>query len=187
MQLQLDGASLTIAQVCEAARAYAAEVALAATAREQMEHSRALIDRLAAGDDPIYAVNTGVGLLANVRIPRDELDQLQRNVIRSHCVGVGDPLSREAVRAMMLIRANVLAKGFSGIRPLVAERLCDLLNRGVTPVVPSQGSVGASGDLAPLAHMALVLIGEGEAEFGGTRLPGGEALKRAGIEPVKLQ
>ena len=96
---------------------------LSARAREQMERSRALIDRLAAGDEPIYAVNTGVGLLANVRIPRDELDQLQRNVIRSHCVGVGEPSAREAVRAMMLIRANVLAKGFSGIRPLVAERL----------------------------------------------------------------
>jgi histidine ammonia-lyase len=158
-----------------------------------MENSRALIDHLAAGDDPIYAVNTGVGLLANVRIPRGELDQLQRNVIRSHCVGVGEPLSREVVRAMMLIRANVLAKGFSGIRPLVAERLCDLLNRGVTPVVPSQGSVGASGDLAPLAHMALVLIGEGEAEFAegeadlpGAILPGAEALRRAGIEPIDL-
>jgi histidine ammonia-lyase len=151
-----------------------------------METSRALIDRLAAGDDPIYAVNTGVGLLANVRIPRGQLDQLQRNVIRSHCVGVGEPLSREVVRAMMLIRANVLAKGFSGIRPLVADRLCDLLNRGVTPVVPSQGSVGASGDLAPLAHMALVLIGEGEAEFDGVILPGAEALRRAGIEPIDL-
>jgi histidine ammonia-lyase len=158
-----------------------------------MENSRALIDRMAAGDDPIYAVNTGVGLLANVRIARGELDQLQRNVIRSHCVGVGEPLSREVVRAMMLIRANVLAKGFSGIRPLVAERLCDLLNRGVTPIVPSQGSVGASGDLAPLAHMALVLIGEGEAEFAegeadlpGAILPGAEALQRAGIEPIDL-
>ncbi len=145
-----------------------------------MNASRALIDRLAAGDAPIYAVNTGVGLLANVRIPREDLDQLQRNVIRSHCAGVGDPLAREVVRAMMLIRANVLAKGFSGIRPLVAERLCDLLNRGVTPVVPSQGSVGASGDLAPLAHMALVLIGEGEAEFDGAVLPGarGAAARR---------
>src|SRR3984957_17951610 len=186
MGLQLDGASLTIAQVCAVTRARTSEVALSATAREQMERSRALIDRLAAGDRPIYAVNTGVGLLANVRIPRGELDQLQRNVIRSHCVGVGEPLSCEVVRALMLIRANVLAKGFSGIRPLVAERLCDLLNRGVTPVVPSQGSVGASGDLAPLAHIALVLIGEGEAEFEGARLSGREALRRADIEPIVL-
>ena len=151
-----------------------------------MERSRALIDRLAAGDDPIYAVNTGVGLLADVRISREDLDQLQRNVIRSHCVGVGEPLAREVVRAMMLIRANVLACGFSGIRPLVAERLLDLLNAGVTPVVPSQGSVGASGDLAPLAHMALVLMGEGEAEFAGATMDGGEALRRAGIEPIIL-
>jgi histidine ammonia-lyase len=151
-----------------------------------MEESRALIDRLAAGDAPIYAVNTGVGLLANRRIPRGDLDQLQRNVIRSHAVGVGEPLSRHAVRAMMLIRANVLAKGVSGIRALVAERLCDLVNRGVTPVVPSQGSVGASGDLAPLAHMALVLIGEGEAEFEGAVLPGGAALERAGLEAITL-
>jgi histidine ammonia-lyase len=151
-----------------------------------MERSRALIDRLAAGDAPIYAVNTGVGLLADHRISRDDLDQLQRNVIRSHCVGVGEPLGREVVRAMMLIRANVLAIGASGIRPLVAERLFDLLNRGVTPVVPSQGSVGASGDLAPLAHMALVLIAEGEAEYEGAVMPGADALRRAGIEAIDL-
>jgi histidine ammonia-lyase len=129
-----------------------------------MLESRALIDRLAEGDEPIYAVNTGVGLLADVRIPREDLDQLQRNVVRSHATGVGEPLAREVVRAIMLIRANVLAKGLSGIRPIVAERLLDLVNRGVTPVVPSQGSVGASGDLAPLAHIALVLIGEGESD-----------------------
>src|SRR5580700_491893 len=189
MHLQLDGASLTVEDVRQASWPVVApfpQVTLSPSARRQMENSRALIDRLAAGDDPIYAVNTGVGLLANVRIPRGQLDQLQRNVIRSHCVGVGEPLPRQVVRAMMLIRANVLAKGFSGIRPLVADRLCDLLNRGVTPVVPSQGSVGASGDLAPLAHMALVLIGEGEAEFEGAVLPGAEALQRAGIEPIDL-
>src|SRR5262249_14599247 len=122
----------------------------------------------------------------DVRIPREDLDRLQRNVIRSHCTGVGDPLPRDVVRAMMLIRANVLAMGLSGIRPVVAERLCDLLNRGVTPVVPSQGSVGASGDLAPLAHMALALIAEGEAEYEGATLSAAEALRRAGIEPVEL-
>jgi histidine ammonia-lyase len=182
----IDGNTLTLAQVCEVARARRSDVALAPAARARMEESRALIDRLAAGDAPIYAVNTGVGLLANRRIPRGDLDRLQRNVIRSHAVGVGEPLSRHAVRAMMLIRANVLAKGVSGIRPLVAERLCDLVNRGVTPVVPSQGSVGASGDLAPLAHMALLLIGEGEAEFEGAVLPGGAALKRAGLEAITL-
>ncbi len=184
--LELDGTHLTLSALCAAARARTAEVVLAPAAMERMQSSRAVVDRLAAGDDPIYAVNTGVGLLADVRIPRDELDQLQRNVLRSHAAGVGEPLPREVVRAMMAIRANVLAMGYSGIRPLVAESLCSLLRRGVTPVVPSQGSVGASGDLAPLAHMALVLIGEGEAEFEGTLYPGGEALARAGLQPIEL-
>jgi len=183
--MELDGRSLTVAAVAAAARGGEA-VSLAASAVAAMERSRALIDRLAAGDDPIYAVNTGVGLLADVRIPREDLDQLQRNVIRSHAAGVGEPLGGEVVRAMMLIRANVLALGYSGIRPVVAQRLCDMVNRGVTPVVPSQGSVGASGDLAPLAHMALVLLGEGEAEFEGRVLPGGEALARAGLEAIEL-
>jgi len=187
VSLLLDGNSLAIGDVCRVARAATSEVALAPAAVEAMRASRALIERLADGDAPIYAVNTGVGLLANVRIPRGDLEQLQRNVIRSHAAGVGEPLAREVVRAMMLVRANVLAKGFSGIRPLVAGRICDLLARGVTPVVPSQGSVGASGDLAPLAHMALVLMGEGEAELAGERMPGGEALARAGIPPVELQ
>ena len=184
--MKIDGNSLTVEAVGAIARERTSAVFVDDSAVARMTASRELIDRLAAGDDPIYAVNTGVGLLANVRIPRQDLDQLQRNVIRSHSVGVGDPLPRAAVRAMMLIRANVVAKGFSGIRPLVAERLCDLLNRGVTPVVPSQGSVGASGDLAPLAHMALVLIGEGEAEFEGVVMPGADALARAGIEAIEL-
>ena len=186
MTLELDGNHLTIGETCSIARARTADVTLAPAAYEQMNASRALVERLAAGDAPIYAVNTGVGLLADVRIPPADLELLQRNVIRSHCAGVGDPLAREVVRAMMLIRANVLAKGFSGIRPVVAERICELINRGVTPVVPSQGSVGASGDLAPLAHMAMVLIGEGEAEFEGAVMPGADALRRAAIEPLTL-
>ena len=186
MTLPLDGNHLTIGETCSTARARTADVRLAPAAYQQMNASRALVDRLAAGDAPIYAVNTGVGLLADVRIPPADLERLQRNVIRSHCAGVGEPLGREVVRAMMLIRANVLAKGLSGIRPLVAERICELINLGVTPVVPSQGSVGASGDLAPLAHMAMVLIGEGEAEFEGRAMPGAAALRRAGIEPLTL-
>ena len=186
MTLHLDGDHLTIGETCAVARARTAEVTLSPAAIERMDASRAVVDRLAAGDAPIYAVNTGVGLLADVRIPPADLERLQRNVIHSHCAGVGDPLAREVVRAMMLIRANVLAKGFSGIRPLVAERICALINAGVTPVVPSQGSVGASGDLAPLAHMAMVLIGEGEAEFDGTIMPGAEALERTGLEPLTL-
>jgi histidine ammonia-lyase len=184
--VQLDGDSLTLAQVSSVARE-GEPVGVAPRAIEAMRKSRAVVERLAAGDAPVYAVNTGVGLLADLRVPAGDLETLQRNVVRSHCAGVGEPLGRAETRAMMLIRANVLAKGFSGIRPLIAERLCDLLNQGVTPVVPARGSVGASGDLAPLAHMALVLIGEGEAEFGGTRLPGAEALMRSGIEPVILQ
>ena len=183
--IALDGEQLTIEQVCGIA-AGREEIGLAPTARAKMQRSRAVVEQLAAGDQPVYGVNTGVGMLADVRVAPGELEQLQRNVVRSHAAGAGEPLAREEVRAMMAIRANVLAKGFSGIRPLVAERLCELLNRGVTPVVPSQGSVGASGDLAPLAHMALVLIGEGEAEWNGARCAGGEALRLAGIEPLTL-
>jgi histidine ammonia-lyase len=182
----LDGEHLTIEQV-ERVAAGGERVELAADARSRMLASRAVVEKLAAGDAAVYGVNTGVGLLADVRISRDELDQLQRNIVRSHAAGIGPPLERAVVRAMMLIRANVLARGCSGIRPVVAERLCDLLNRGVTPVVPSRGSAGASGDLAPLAHMALVLIGEGEAEIEGAWLPGAEALSRAGIEPLTLE
>jgi len=140
--ITLDGSSLTIEEVESAAKSDT-PVRIAEDARERMERSRAVVERLAVGNAPVYAVNTGVGLLADVRIAPGELEQLQRNVVRSHACGIGDPLSRADVRAMMLIRANVLAKGFSGIRPLVAQRLCDLLNRNVTPVVPSQGSVGA--------------------------------------------
>jgi histidine ammonia-lyase len=125
-------------------------------------------------------------LLADVRIPHPELEKLQRNVVRSHAAGAGESLSAPVVRAMMAIRANVLAIGFSGIRPAVAQMLCEMLNRGVTPVVPSQGSAGASGDLAPLAHMALVLIGEGDADFRGARYGGAEALRLAELAPLKL-
>ncbi|MFN3325663.1 MAG: histidine ammonia-lyase [Bryobacteraceae bacterium] len=181
----IDGESLTIEQVASVALS-GETVSLSAAAVERMEHSRAVVDRLAGGELPVYALNTGVGLLANRRIAASELEQLQRNVVRSHACGVGDPLPRADVRAMMLIRTNVLAKGLSGIRPVLAEKLCDLLNRDVTPIVPSKGSVGASGDLAPLAHMALVLIGEGEAEYGRRRMAGGEALRQAGIAPVTL-
>lgn len=184
--MELNGEQLSVEQVCAVA-AGKGEVGLSPEAVANMEHSRAVVERLAAGDVAVYGVNTGVGLLADVRIAPEDLDQLQRNVVRSHCAGLGDPLPRPEVRAMMLIRANVLAKGFSGIRPVVAQRLCDLLNGGITPVVPSQGSVGASGDLAPLAHMALVLIGEGEAEYQGQIYPADEALRRAHIEPLTLR
>lgn len=181
----LDGENLRVGDV--AAAAAGEPVSIAPEALDRMRRSREVVERMAAGEDPVYGVNTGVGLLADVRVAPAELAQLQRNVVRSHAAGVGPPLPRPEVRAIMVIRANVLAKGFSGIRPLVAERLCGLLNRGVTPVVPSLGSVGASGDLAPLAHIALVLIGEGEAEFEGAVLPAAEALRRAGIPPLALE
>ena len=183
--VELDGDHLTIEQVLSVAAGRETS-SLSAEATQKMLRSREVVERLAAGDQPVYGVNTGVGLLADVRVPPADLDLLQRNVVRSHAAGTGDPLARNEVRAMMLIRANVLAKGFSGIRPVVAQRLCQMLDQGVTPIVPSQGSVGASGDLAPLAHMALVLIGEGEVDLNGVRLPGARALERAGIEPLEL-
>lgn len=182
----LTGGDLTLEQVFRVA-SLDEPVEICEEAHGRMRESRAVVERLEAGEDAVYGVNTGVGLLADVRISTAELEHLQRNIVRSHAVGVGPLLSREAVRAMMLIRANVLAKGFSGIRPVVADRLCELLNRGVTPSVPGRGSAGASGDLAPLAHMALVLIGEGEADFEGRRCGGSEVLERAGIEPLTLQ
>jgi histidine ammonia-lyase len=184
--LTLTGSTLQLEDAARVARS-GEEVALAPQAIQSMRASRATVERLAEGGEPVYAVNTGFGFLSNQRIPHGDLAQLQQNLLRSHACGIGEPLDIEIVRAMMLIRANVLAKGLSGIRPLIAERLCDLLNRGVTPVVPSRGSVGASGDLAPLAHTALVLTGEGEAWYQGKQLSGAEALQAAGIEPVVLQ
>jgi histidine ammonia-lyase len=162
-------------------------VTLAADARRRMEASRAVIDRLTESDAIAYGVNTGFGDLATVRIPHEQIRQLQVNLVRSHSCGVGAPLSAPETRALLLLRANALAKGFSGVRPVLVEVLCGMLNRGVHPVVPAQGSVGASGDLAPLSHLAQVIIGEGEAMFQGERLPGGEAMRRAEIAPLALE
>lgn len=183
--VRLNGSELTVEDVARVARD-GAPVEVDPHAIQRMKAAREVIDRLAAGEAPVYAVNTGVGLLADTRVATEELDRLQRNVVRSHACGVGEPLPDEVVRAIMLIRANVLAKGVSGIRPVVARRLCGLLNKGVTPVVPSRGSVGASGDLAPLAHIALVLMGEGTARFQDRALSGGAALEAALIEPLRL-
>jgi len=181
----LDGASLTLDDVLAVAERHM-PVQLTATACERMQRSRAQIDAAIGGSKPVYALNTGVGLLATVRLDETEIEAMQVNLVRSHCCGVGAPLAAPVVRAMMLIRANVLAKGHSGIRPVVAERICDLLNCGITPVIPSRGSVGASGDLAPLAHMALTLIGEGRALYQGESLPADECLERAGLAPLVL-
>ena len=164
-QISLDGESLTPAQLADIADSDVT-VALAARAVPLVEASRAVVDRHARDDRPMYGINTGFGALAETIIPRGDLQQLQLNLLRSHAAGVGEPLPARAVRATMALRANVLAKGFSGIRRDTIEHLLALLNRRVHPVVPSRGSVGASGDLAPLAHISLVLIGEGFATVG---------------------
>jgi histidine ammonia-lyase len=181
----LDGAGLTIEDVIAVAEK-AEPVQISAAAVERMNVSRERVDDALGGSKPVYALNTGVGLLANIRLDESEIEAMQVNLIRSHCCGVGSSLPVAVVRGMMLIRANVLAKGLSGIRPVVGERICELLNHQITPVIPSRGSVGASGDLAPLAHMALVLIGEGHAEYQGKVLPGGVCLERAGLKPLAL-
>jgi histidine ammonia-lyase len=168
-------------------------VTLAGDAREKVNAARAVVDKLLRENRVAYAVNTGVGKLSDVHIEPAQNRQLQLNLIRSHASGVGEPLSREETRAMMLLRANSLAKGFSGVRGDVIDCLCAMLNHGVHPMVPSQGSVGASGDLAPLAHLALTMIGEGEAVFESarpegrdtnTRMSSADALRRAEIKPL---
>ena len=156
-------------------------------ARERMQASRNVVDQIVAKNEVVYGITTGFGKLSDVRIPLEKLNQLQLNLVRSHACGVGDPLLEDEVRGLMLLRANVLAVGCSGARPIIAETLAKMLNAGVTPFIPEQGSVGASGDLAPLAHLACVLIGEGEAFFKGERLSGAQAMARAGIEPVVLE
>jgi histidine ammonia-lyase len=184
--IEIDGQSLTLEEVARVARGEAG-VTLAASARERMEAARACVERIVEESRVVYGVNTGFGKLSDVTVPPDELRELQINLVRSHACGVGPPLSEEETRAMMLLRANVLAKGFSGARVVVAETLLAMLARGVLPVIPEKGSVGASGDLAPLSHLALCCVGEGEAVYEGERVPGGEALRRAGIEALRLE
>jgi histidine ammonia-lyase len=181
----LDGQPLTLEDI-ESVSLRGKNVEIAAAARSRMAESRTLIEQIVATGQTVYGVNTGFGKLADVRISNDHLAQLQTNLVRSHAGGVGQPLSEPEARAMLLLRANVLAKGFSGTRGEVVNLLVDMLNAGVHPVIPEKGSVGASGDLAPLAHLALVVIGEGEAFYKGERIPGGEALQRAGLKPVQL-
>ncbi len=161
-------------------------VMLEPEARMAVDRARAVVEDLVANNRLAYAVTTGVGQLSDVRIPPDDIRKLQVNLMRSHAVGVGEPLSQEVTRAMMLLRANSLSKGCSGVRAVVIDTLCEMLNRGVHPVIPSQGSVGASGDLAPLSHLGLVLIAEGEAWFQGKRIPAAEALRLADVKPLVL-
>ena len=183
--IHLDGRSLTLDDLAAIAYEQAA-VSLTSDARDRVSASRTVVDAFARGDQPVYGINTGFGNFAEVRIAAESLAELQVNLLRSHAAGVGDPLSIPVVRATMALRANVLAKGYSGIRIETLDRLIDLLNHAVHPVVPSRGSVGASGDLAPLAHLALVLIGEGEAWNGDGRMSGADALEHAGLAPVVL-
>ena len=210
--IALDGSSLTIEDLLAIADR-GEEVSLAPAAVERVRASRAVVDRRARGVEPAYGINTGFGSFAEVKIAPEALEELQLNLLRSHAAGLGTPLPPRAVRATMALRANVLAKGFSGVRVETLDALIALLNRGVVPVVPSRGSVGASGDLAPLAHLALVLIGEGEAlepdpddsekrharkarkdtnealrasRASRSTMPGEEALRRAGLAPIRL-
>ena len=156
------------------------------SAKARVDAAATLVAAAATGDKPVYGINTGFGKLASVKINADEVKQLQRNLILSHCAGVGDPLDEHATRLMMLLKINSLARGASGVRWDVIMMLQRLLAEGIIPVIPEQGSVGASGDLAPLAHMAAVLIGEGEVIYKGRHMPGGAALSKAGIEPLVL-
>jgi len=186
--IRLDGDSLTLDELLAIADQYEA-VGLSDAAMQRVDAARAVVDRQALGDTPIYGINTGFGALAETAIARDALGALQVNLLRSHAAGVGEPLPVRAVRASIALRANVLAKGYSGIRRTTLERLLDLLNHRVHPRVPSRGSVGASGDLAPLAHLSLVLIGEGEAWVGDDPAlrRGRDALAAARIQPVVLE
>ncbi len=184
--IELDGLNLTPEDVYKVA-VDGEEVSLAKAAVKRINASRACIEKAITEGKHIYGVNTGFGALSNVVIDSSQIEQLQENLIRSHCTGVGDPFSEPEVRAMMVLRANFFARGNSGVRLALVQVLIDLLNNRVHPVVPQKGSVGASGDLAPLAHLASVLIGEGEAFCEGVRLPGREALKWAGLEPIRLK
>ena len=183
--ITIDGHGLTFGEVEAVARDKEA-VKLSDGAVERVRTSRMLLEGVLQGDAPVYGVNTGFGRLAEVKIPRAEQRALQRNMVRSHAAGAGAPLPTEEVRAIILLRANTLARGQSGCRLVVVDRLLDLLNRGITPVVPETGSVGASGDLAPLAHIALTLIGEGAAEVDGSQEDAADLLADAGIAPLEL-
>jgi histidine ammonia-lyase len=184
----LDGQSLTIDQTLAIAYGQPASprLALSQAARDQVERAAQAVQQLLARGEIAYGITTGFGAFKNRIIAPDQVEELQRNILLSHAVGVGEPFDTPTTRAIMLIRANTLARGHSGIRPATLELLLELLNRGVHPVIPRKGSLGASGDLAPLAHMALILIGEGEAEYRGEILPGAQALRQAGLQAVRL-
>ena len=185
--LEINGTHLSLEDVERVARAADLHLVLATDARTRIAASRALVDHAVATGQVVYGLTTGFGALAEVVIPPERLRELQVNLIRSHAAGVGAPLPLEEARAIVLLRANVLALGNSGVRPAIVELLIELLNRGVCPIIPERGSVGASGDLAPLSHVALLLIGEGDALIDGERMSAAAALAKVGLEPVVLQ
>ena len=182
----LDGGPLTIAQVTELGRGRAL-LRLGDEARHRMADARSAVERIAAGEEPVYGLNTGFGSLSKVRIEADRLEELQTNIVRSHAAGVGDPLPHEVVRTMMVLLAASLARGHSGVRPILVDRLADMLEQDLIPLIPSRGSVGASGDLAPLAHLACSLLGEGEILVDGKSVPIGGRLQAAGMPPLRLE
>ncbi len=184
--MELSGRELSLAQIASVA-VNEETVSVGSAVPARVEASRRVVNAIVERGDVVYGVNTGFGKLSDVRVGADDLLELQANLVRSHCCGVGQPLSEAEVRAMMLLRANVLALGFSGIRMEIIELLVEMLNRGVHPIIPEKGSVGASGDLAPLAHLARALVGEGESILRGERLESAEALRRAGLSPARLE
>lgn len=184
--LAIDGNSLNLNQLYRVAFDRCG-IKILKNASQKMQGSRDCIEEILAGGKIVYGVNTGFGKLANVHIQPDEIEALQHNLVLSHACGIGDSIPEPIVRAAMLLKINALCKGYSGTRPVLATYLCDLLNRGITPCIPEKGSVGASGDLAPLAHMTLVLLGMGEAFVDGKKMRGAEALKAAGLEPLTLK
>lgn len=182
-EIVIDGHSLTIETFVAVAR-YGAKVSLAPKAMEAMKESRALAEKIAAEKRVAYGITTGFGDFATVAVPEEMSNQLSTNLILSHCTATGDPYSQEVVRGMLLLRANALCGGVSGVRPLLVEMMVEMLNKNVVPVVPQKGSLGASGDLAPLAHMCLPLLGKGRAVYEGVEMDGGEAMAKAGIQTV---
>src|SRR5437660_3669736 len=184
--MELDGQKLSLELIAGVASG-ATHVSLSSQARRRVAESRRVVEKIVAEGRIVYGVNTGFGRLSEVHVPPTDLRQLQLNLVRSTACGVGPPLSEAEARAMLLLRANVLARGYSGARAIVAETLIAMLKRGVVPVIPEKGSVGASGDLAPLAHLALTAIGEGEAFWRGERMQSDAAMRLAGIEPLQLE
>ena len=179
----VDGHSLTLESFVAIAR-YNATVELAPSALEAMKKSRALAEKIAAEGRVAYGITTGFGEFQKVAVPKEMSNQLSTNLILSHCTAAGEPYADEIVRGMMLLRANALCGGVSGVRPILVEMLLEMLNKGVTPVVPQKGSLGSSGDLAPLAHMTLPMLGKGEAMYEGVKMPGAEAMAKAGIKTL---